>query len=156
MGHVLGIGTLWPTFGLVQNPSSTGNVRDTWYSGTNGLAGFDAIGGASYTAGQKVPLENSGGAGTFNSHWRESVLGRELMTGFLNSGGSNPLSMLTVRSLQDLGYAVNTATAESFSVSFSLQGAGPGTSRLIRLHNDVWSGPRYFMDRTGRISGTRR
>jgi hypothetical protein len=156
MGHVLGIGTLWPTFGLLQNASSSGTPRDTWYSGTNGLAGFDAIGGASYTAGLKVPVENGGGAGTMNSHWRESVLGRELMTGFLNSGGSNPLSMLTVRSLSDLGYTVNTAAAESFSVSFSVQGAGPVGSRLIRLHNDVWTGPRYFMDRSGRISGARR
>jgi hypothetical protein len=156
MGHVLGIGTLWDDFGLLQDASSAGTPRDTWFSGANGIAGFNSIGGSTYTGGQKVPVENTGGAGTMNGHWRESVLGRELMTGFLNSGVPNPLSLLTVRSLSDMGYTVNTGAAESFSVSFSLQGSGPSASRQIRLHNDVWNGPRLYMDRAGRISRERR
>ncbi|HLL82553.1 MAG TPA: leishmanolysin-related zinc metalloendopeptidase, partial [Longimicrobium sp.] len=98
MGHVLGIGTLWSSKGLLQNRSSAGNPLDTFYSGSNGIVGFDAIGGSSYTGGAKVPVENTGGAGTQNGHWRESVLRNELMTGFLNAG-PNPLSVLTVRSL---------------------------------------------------------
>jgi hypothetical protein len=146
MGHVIGIGTLWSTFGLLQNPSGAGSVQDTWFSGANGIGGFNAIGGSTYTGGQKVPVENTGGAGTANSHWRESVLGRELMTGYLNSG-NNPLSLLTVRSLADLGYTVNLAAADPFSLLPSLQGA-PGT--LLRLENDIYAGSRFKIDRQGR------
>jgi hypothetical protein len=146
MGHVIGIGTFWSTLGLLHNPSSNGNVQDTWFSGAQGIAGFNAIGGATYTGGQKVPVENTGGPGTFNGHWRESVLGRELMTGYLNSG-SNPLSQLTARSLIDLGYTVNVAAADAFSASLSMQGTS-GTR--LRLHNDIYTGPRYKIDRQGR------
>ncbi len=152
MGHVVGIGSLWNTFGLLQEPSQ-GIPQDTWYSGVNGLTGFNNIGGASYTGGNKVPVENTGGGGTANVHWREAVLGTELMTGFLNGGGANPLSELTVRSLIDLGYTVNVAGADPFSVSLSLRGnAVPGS---IKLENDVWVGARYTIDRAGRVTRIR-
>src|SRR4051794_6205534 len=49
-----------------------------------------------------VPVENTGGPGTRDSHWREAVFGNELMTGFVGPAG-NPLSRTTVGSLQDLG-----------------------------------------------------
>lgn len=147
MGHVMGIGTVWQAMGLLQNPSA-GTPQDTYFSGAQAIIGFDAIGGTTYAAGQKVPVENTGGPGTANSHWRESVLGRELMTGFLNSG-SNPLSVLTIRSLTDIGYTVNVAAADDFSIAPALQGADAATSRL-RLLNDVWTGPRFTVDRQGR------
>ncbi|HYR10424.1 MAG TPA: Ig-like domain-containing protein [Longimicrobium sp.] len=146
MGHVMGIGTLWSQLGLLKNPSSGANAVDTYFSGVNGIAGFDAIGGTGYTGGQKVPVENTGGPGTANSHWRETVLVRELMTGYLNSG-SNPLSVLTVRSLMDMGYTVNVAAADAYSLTVSLQGA-PGWK--LDLGNDIWTGPRYTIDRQGR------
>jgi hypothetical protein len=152
MGHVLGIGTLWSNLGLLQNPSSGGSVLDTYFSGASGIAGFEAIGGSTYTGGQKVPVENTGGPGTANGHWRESVLVNELMTGYLNSG-SNPLSLLTVRSLTDLGYVVNPAAADPFSLTLSLR-QGPGGPTL-KLHNDLYRGPRHTMDRHGRIAPIR-
>ena len=97
MGHVLGIGTLWNTFGFLQNPSPVGGPPlDTFHSGPNAIQGFNAIGGNTYTQGNKVPVENQFAAGTINSHWREGVLANELMTGFINNG-ANPLSELTVR-----------------------------------------------------------
>jgi hypothetical protein len=146
MGHVLGIGTLWSDFGLLQNPSGT-TVLDTWFSGAQALIGFNAIGGSTYTGGQKVPVENKGGQGTANGHWRETVLGRELMTGYLETGAT-PLSVLTVRSLTDLGYTVDVSRADAFSMALSLQ-AGPSRQRLD-LGNDVWTGPRFTIDRQGR------
>ena len=149
MGHVVGIGTLWQQMGLLQNPSSTGNVADTYFTGANGIAGFDMIGGSTYTGGQKVPVENTGGPGTANGHWRETVLGRELMTGYLNNG-VNPLSALTVRSLIDMGYAVNTASAEPFSVTLTMQAEGAASGARVKLHNDLYTGPRYTIDRQGR------
>ena len=155
MGHVLGIGTIWNRFGLLQNPSSAGSPLDTYYSGAGGLAGFEAIGGATYTGGAKVPVENTGGAGTMNGHWRESVLRNELMTGFINGGGvGNPLSQLTVRSLADLGYTVDPAAADPFSLAFSLRD-GPDTRPSLKLHNDIFDGPRFTMESGGRLTRVR-
>lgn len=154
MGHVMGIGTLWQLFGLLQNPSSTGSVLDTYFTGAQGLVGFNAIGGSTYTGGQRVPVENTGGAGTRNGHWRESVLATELMTGYLNNG-SNPLSVLTVRSLTDLGYTVNLAAADPFSLALSLREGEESTSRL-RLMNDLYTGPLFSVDPQGRRTMLRR
>jgi len=148
MGHVLGIGTLWATKLLVQNPTSTTAV-DTYYSGTNGIAGFNLVGGNTYTGGQKVPVANVGGTGTINTHWRESVLVNELMTGILNNNVSNPLSILTVKSLIDLGYTVNEGAAEPFFLTLSLRAGGSDTG--IPMLNDVYFGPLLSVDTRGRI-----
>jgi hypothetical protein len=146
MGHVLGIGTLWTYLGLLQNPSSSGSPLDTYFSGSNGITGFNSIGGSTYTGGNKVPVENTGGSGTMNSHWRESVLANELMTGYV-SPASNPLSQLTVRSLADMGYTVNVAGADPFFLSLSLRAnEDPG----VQLLNDAFAGPLYQVDAQGR------
>jgi hypothetical protein len=149
MGHVLGIGTLWTRLGLLQNRSTATAPLDTYYSGAGGIAGFDAIGGNAYTGGQKVPVENTGGAGTMNGHWRESVLRNELMTGFINSNVPNPLSVLTVRSLADLGYVVDPAAADPFFLTLSVSADGGAPQSGLRLHNDVYNGPQYTISRTG-------
>jgi hypothetical protein len=62
-----------------------------------------------------VPVENTGGGGTRDSHWRESVHNAELMTGWIEGGGTpNPLSVITIGSLADLGYAVNMEAADPY------------------------------------------
>lgn len=155
MGHVIGVGTLWNYKGLLQNVSSATSVLDTYYTGANGRAGFDAIGGATYTGGQKAPVENTGGQGTANSHWRETVLVNELMTGYIN-GGANPLSQLTVRSLIDLGYTVNVGAADAFNLTLSVrQGADDPARPAVRMHDDLYKGPLHTMDRSGRVTRIR-
>jgi hypothetical protein len=149
MGHVLGIGTLWSLMGLLQNSSTAAAPLDTYFSGAGAIAGFNAIGGNTYTGGQKVPVENTGGAGTMNGHWRESVLQNELMTGFLNSNVANPLSVLTVRSLADMGYTVDPAAADPFFLTLSVRADGGAPQPGLRLHNDLYTGPLYTLSRTG-------
>ena len=121
MGHVLGVGTLWPDFDILlvdpSLPSNTG--ADTHFAGAAAIAAFDAAGGTAYTAGAKVPVENQLGEGSADSHWRESVLRGELMTPALRSGTANPLSAITTESLVDLGYSVNSSGADSFTGTFS-------------------------------------
>jgi hypothetical protein len=107
MGHVLGIGTIWSAEGLLQGAGSANPI----FTGANATAQYNQIFGAS-AAG--VPVENMGGPGTADAHWRESVLGNELMTGYANVG-ANPLSKITIGSLADLGYAVNYAAADPYS-----------------------------------------
>ncbi|MEX0892941.1 MAG: leishmanolysin-related zinc metalloendopeptidase [Gemmatimonadota bacterium] len=110
IGHVLGIGTLWPTLSLLAGAGTS----DPYFTGAEGRRAFASAGGSSYT-GEHVPVENTGGAGTRDAHWRENVLGNELMTGFI-SASANPLSGLTVGSLADLGYTVAMNAADGFTV----------------------------------------
>jgi hypothetical protein len=106
MGHVLGYGSLWPFQGLLADASlPPANGTDPHFTGGQAIAAFNEIGGAAY-AGAKVPVEDTGGEGTADGHWRESVFDNELMTGFINVE-QNPVSVVTVASLADQGYAVN-------------------------------------------------
>jgi hypothetical protein len=98
LGHVLGIGTVWDLTGTIDGEGTA----DPFFNGNDARQSFLLAGGTS-PAGYGVPVENTGGAGTRDSHWRESVLGAELMTGWI-SGSSNPLSAITIASLGDLGY----------------------------------------------------
>jgi hypothetical protein len=107
MAHVLGLGTLWSAKALLQGTGTS----DPRFIGTAATAAYNAIFG---TADSGVPVEALGGGATPGTHWRESVLGNELMTGLLN-GGSNPLSQITVGSMADLGYAVSYNAADAYS-----------------------------------------
>jgi leishmanolysin len=113
MGHVLGIGTIWTAKGLLAG--SSGN--NPTFTGTNAKKEYGTLKGTGPAA---VPVENTGGPGTANSHWRETVFRNELMTGFV-AGPPNPMSRLTVASLKDLGYKVDLTKAEPYSLPNLLQ-----------------------------------
>jgi hypothetical protein len=110
MLHVLGIGTLWSAKSLLEG-------RGTFYVAYTGIAGTRACAeaGAPAICATNVPVENNGGPGTRDSHWREVTFRNELMTGFTNVGGM-PLSQITVGSLGDMGYLVNPFAADPYSV----------------------------------------
>lgn len=149
IGHVLGIGTLWNSFGLLQDPAAEADPDlDPWFSGAGAIAGFDAVGGTSYTDGNKVPVENTGGGGTRNAHWRESALEHELMTGWL-SALVNPLSLVTVGSLADLGYQVDSGQADSYGYAPMVLGGDP----LLRIHlgDDIERGPIRWVEPDGTV-----
>jgi subtilisin-like proprotein convertase family protein len=118
MGHVIGIGTIWSELGLLSGAGGANPV----FTGAQATAEYNAIFGAS---GTSVPVENTGGGGTRDSHWRESVFDNELMTGFLNFGVPNPISRVTAGQLGDLGYEVNINAADDYSpLSASSTGGG--------------------------------
>ena len=108
MGHVLGIGTLWVRKGLLSGSGSA----DPVFRGRGAVAEYAALTGAAESG---VPVENTGGPGTREGHWRESVFGNELMSGFIAAVG-NPLSRVTVASLADLGYQVDLDAAEEYAL----------------------------------------
>lgn len=113
MGHVLGIGTLWDP-GL-KDLLVGGGTSDPYFTGREAVERFNAIGGSAYQ-GNKVPVEHTGGEGTADSHWRESIFESELMTGFLERTG-NPMSVVTIGSLRDIGYVVNYGEADDYTWS---------------------------------------
>ena len=108
LGHVLGIGTVWVANNVITG-RRTSNPR---FTGPLATAAYQSMYGADATAGG-VPVETAGGSGTRDSHWRDSALGDELMTGFVGSG-ANPLSRVTAASLADVGYTVDLLAADAF------------------------------------------
>lgn len=118
MLHVIGVGTIWNAKGL-----KIGNAPETTPFFTGPLARSACIDDHAGTTvcGGGVPIEDclnltgNCGAGTINSHWKESVFRTELMTGFLNAG-ENPFSKMTMQSLSDMGYTVSLATQDAYTV----------------------------------------
>lgn len=104
--HVLGFGTLWRERGLVL----AADTEDPRYAGLQGHHGCLASSWAT-ACGGAIALEAGGGTGTALGHWRESVFGDELLTGYYGSRGS-VLSTMTAGAMRDLGFTVNTAAAD--------------------------------------------
>ncbi|HEU5303866.1 MAG TPA: leishmanolysin-related zinc metalloendopeptidase, partial [Gemmatimonadales bacterium] len=143
MGHVLGFGTLWPFYDLLAGAGGA----DPHFTGEAAITAFDEAGGSTYS-GAKVPVENVGGPGTIESHWRELVFGTELMTGFIDVG-PNPLSAISVAALADQGYSVDQSGADSYSLAAPLR--LPGATRSLQLTNDVRRLPLKVLDNKGRL-----
>jgi hypothetical protein len=157
MGHVLGFTpALWSPKGLIVDPSLSGGT-DPRFIGAQAIAAFDRSGGASYSAGAKVPLENTGGAGTADAHWRQTVFATELMTGTLDNGVPNPLSVITTAAMGDLGYTVNYAGSDAYVVANPLGltvgavGAVTHLRELLPALDEI-----VEVDRTGRVVRVRR
>jgi hypothetical protein len=127
MGHVLGIGTIWKHKGLLKGENS----RNPTFAGEGAMREYQRLRGG--LRRRRVPVENTGGAGTRHGHWRESVFGNELMSGYLSEPG-NALSALTVASLGDLGYQVDLAAAEPYDLP---DVSPPEPPRLLAARSSV-------------------
>lgn len=133
MGHVLGFGTIWGEKGVLSGSADSA----VHFIGPFAVAAYHEIGGTEPT----VPIEMGTG------HWRESVFTDELMTPLLNLG-SNPRSIVTIASMRDLGYVVEDAAADSFSL------AGPAPPLQSATHamprDAILRMPIHVIDRRGR------
>ena len=116
MGHVLGIGTLWDFTGNLEgfDPDAPTDLPigvpnpdyDPRFIGAAAKAEYLALLGANPgDAAAGVPIENTGGGGSINAHWRELTFDNELMSP--SASGAELLSRLTAASLGDMGYGVN-------------------------------------------------
>eukprot|EP00924_Labyrinthula_sp_SR-Ha-C_P010799 snap_masked-scaffold_35-processed-gene-1.42-mRNA-1 protein AED:1.00 eAED:1.00 QI:0/0/0/0/1/1/2/0/318 len=119
IGHCVGIGTSGFTLnGLLLN----GGGEDPQFTGAFARAAYLSLGGSG-----NVPVQE------FQSgHWRESTFGNELMTPFISTG-TNPLSIISLSSLQDLGFVADT----SFAESYSLPKEGDNKEEMIEMLDDV-------------------
>jgi hypothetical protein len=142
MGHILGIGTMWS----YQRTLLTGRgTDDPYFTGVSARTQFAGIGGITY-AGTPVPVENTGGAGTRDAHWRRTVFTNELMQGYSQPGGM-PLSRVTVASLADLGYNVSFSGSDSFSFFPSLMTLSAPDA--VPLGDDVVDSSLWEVDQSG-------
>jgi hypothetical protein len=145
MGHVLGFGTIWSNLHLLAGAGTS----DPTFTGANALAQWTVFAAAIGYAGQPVPVEMCGGAGTRDAHWRETVscgsttavFGAELMTGIIEAPGvPMPLSRMTIASMQDLGYQVDYSQADLF-LGHLVAGPvipAPATPLNEQLHGATW------------------
>ncbi|MCB1257881.1 MAG: hypothetical protein KDB26_12290 [Microthrixaceae bacterium] len=130
IGHVLGLGTLWDTGSWGSRHLILGSGTDNpRLNGPATNAEWQRLGGLGET-----PLEATGSAGTRESHWRESTFETEVMTGWIDL--TAPLSTVTAAGLADLGFNVDLAAADDYTLPGGTGGAGvlrPGgqTRQLI-------------------------
>jgi hypothetical protein len=142
IGHILGFGTLWERFGLLSGVNST----DPRFTGSRAADALDDIWGASGT-GNGVPVENRGGAGIRNNHWRQSVFGSELMSSAL-AIGANPLSSISVTSLGDMGYTVDVSKADEFSLDVAPQ---MGAIQTVQIGTEALLKPMFSVEPSGQV-----
>lgn len=111
MGHVVGIGTLWDFDDRELIVGKDG--EDPRFVGSRGVAEYQNLGGSD----DDIPVEDTGGKGTEDAHWRNSVFDNEVMTGFISEPGVDmPLSLMSIESVADLSYSVNGSAADPYSL----------------------------------------
>ena len=112
MGHVFGIGSLWPDANL-NDSDFDGDPCDEAYLGDS----FAQQEWSNLGCSGALPVEcREGGEGTLGAHWDEGCLNSELMTGFSEDGEPTPLSKITIGTLKDQGYEVDFSAADPFSI----------------------------------------
>jgi subtilisin-like proprotein convertase family protein len=148
MGHVLGFGTLWSRMGLIVG---AGTANPT-FIGANAMREYGVL--TARPSPTPVPVANTGGPGTRDGHWRESVFGNELLTGFL-SGSIRPLSRMSIGAFEDMSYEVNYDAADDFILPTALFLAemgimgdrGPGDTCIIMRTEPVVLPPTAVLNR---------
>ena len=147
MAHVLGFGTLDPWDAQLANKGGA----DPYFFGAAARQAFAAVENpANLYGGNPVPVENTGGSGTRDGHWRESIFANELMTGFYDTG-VNPLSAVTAAAMRDLGYVVNDAATDAFMLPLRMGSLRAGAPTGVRLQESLAPWPIRTMDETGAL-----
>lgn len=159
---MLGLGTLWsgsvglgiPTLVLDEvfpfgqpiqpfnSPRYVGHGAKSEFAVLSGSSGDIPVEDGSFRGFSPSQLASGAGRGSVDGHWRETVFQTELMTPAIG-GTSNPMSLMTLRSLEDIGYAVDTSEADSYSIPSSSQASGSPAKRehLTLLEGDIFRCP---------------
>lgn len=128
-GHVMGIGSLWEDNNLIDPTTATYNADTNAGMVYGQLLGLDTP--------EAIPLTTGEGQGSDLVHWDEEIFSNELMTHAAEDPGwSMPLSVMTLASLQDLGWNVDYDLAEFYPDGFT----GPETASLTTGSADNDSG----------------
>ena len=111
IGHILGFGTVWNGSVL-----TGGGTSDPRFTGARAVEEYAALGGTG-----TIPVENTGGSGTADAHWRETTFRTEVLTGFSERIGTPmPLSRMSIASMADLGYTVDMNQADPYALPSAL------------------------------------
>ena len=135
LAHLLGFGFIWIPTLLLEDPvfaapQLSGNVdARPRYVGSNGIEEFSVLTGVPQ---ESIPVEDGRvngeqifdvttgeGRGTVDGHWNLDDFQNELMTFQILPGEDHPLSRMTLRSMEDLGYSVDLTQADDFQLPVS-------------------------------------
>ncbi|WP_293913821.1 hypothetical protein [Deinococcus sp.] len=114
--HALGVGTLWTQGERVSlSGESDGRTlvrkvgKQWFYTAPRALAAYTALGGQ----GSGIALDPDQG------HWAGALFCSEILSGAAGdvTDRVNPISLITLAALQDLGYAVNLSRADRYRIS---------------------------------------
>jgi hypothetical protein len=152
MQHVLGFGTLWAN--SIPSLIVHAGTAQTGFTGAGGIHACQQSGGAPLDCLPSIPLEDTGGPGSADSHWRKSIFGNELMTAFLTTTGSAaPLSAMTIGSIADLGYQTNGNVADAYAIPSAIAASYMNLRMALRFASsevrDVVLKPRFAVTRDG-------
>ncbi len=131
IAHVLGFGLTWAWQRNLGSSSNDNPTADTYFRGWRARRAFNDAGGQNYR-GNKVPVQQWGDDG----HWRESVFDAELMSPHTEWGRGEPISLITIQAMADLGYTVDMSQADAYTLPPAGKPVGhePGlTCRVRRL-----------------------
>lgn len=145
--HVIGFGTVWSD---ESNDLLSGvGTDDARFLGTAARDACRDQNGGVVTCANTVPVHSEDGVGSAYSHWRESTFGNELMTPFLQAGAA-PLSAMSMRALQDMGYQVSASSADAYVVAAGLRAEdASATAPAIALPEPTR--PRYKLGPSGTL-----
>ncbi|MEK7402992.1 MAG: leishmanolysin-related zinc metalloendopeptidase [Gemmatimonadota bacterium] len=169
MLHVVGLGSLWGSCSVCRNFIDGAGTIDPQYNASLARVGCVATGGT-VSCATKVPAEGCAGrptcapdpndpgkgAGTRDSHWREATFDSELMTGFINVS-PNPISAMTIGGLADLGYTVNNAANDAYTIAAgsimasNLRSPAPVLRSMAPGWEHLNSVPLYSIDAAGTV-----
>lgn len=149
LGHALGFGAtaIWNFAELLGS-----NESGPFFTGRQATALFDAAGGIAYE-GPKVPLDAAAALTPQAMHWRGSVFGLELMSPAL-APAANPLSLVTLGALADMGYrGVNPRAADEYVLPEpgGASAASAAVAARLAMHGDGMSVTRWIMDANGAV-----
>lgn len=143
--HVVGFGTVWGDVGLLSGV----NTADARFLGEAARVACHDVNGGVATCATTVPVHSEDGVGSAYSHWRESTFGNELMTPFLNAGAA-PLSAMSMRALEDMGYEVDAGSADAYLVVEAVAAVEDATAPAIALPEPIR--PRFKIGAAGTLT----
>ncbi|WP_420617272.1 leishmanolysin-related zinc metalloendopeptidase [Candidatus Palauibacter sp.] len=147
IGHALGFASqAWEILDLVRDarPAGSAMYYDTYYVGDRAMEAFDEI--ADGYDGNIVPVDNVGFS--FTAHWRESVMGDEIMSPSIRGGTA--LSLVTANAFADLGYTINPRAVDRYKLP-DQSAADVGADHGGHDHDDVLDVPVMMIARDGKI-----
>ena len=93
---------LFHVLGFVETEVVGRGGASPYFTGAKANSAWTKAGGSG-----NLPIEgNAEPSGTRDYHWDDLALDAELMTGYVNAAGQNPLSAITAQSFADVGYEV--------------------------------------------------
>jgi hypothetical protein len=145
IGHILGINPeVWEPKELLVG----GGGPDPRFVGSHAKRAFRDV--TMHPLSGAVPVENEGGPGTRDAHWRwrdfTDPRSSELMTAIFRD--DNPISAVTIGALDDIGYAVDTGRAEQYVLSSATGLASTGPT--LDIGDDRLPGPLRVVSPDGR------